>query len=160
MAFSGSGVRVNPNYYLFSLRASERRVRETRVRETERENVTRVLLYSLIMISGGYRLLLMSLQLTVTDPHSTPTDAPCTPTARVQRVQFSTNRFLLMSLQLTLLARQPRGCSGHSQLCRGCVRLYLQRPAPTCTLCRAPVSHAGLFEGDDVARQETFVRPR
>jgi len=56
--------------------------------------------------------------------------------------------------------RHVRFACGHSQLCRGCVRLYLQRPAPTCTLCREPVSREGLLVGDDVARQETFVRPR
>jgi serine/threonine protein kinase len=56
--------------------------------------------------------------------------------------------------------RHARFACGHSQLCLGCVRIYLQRPSPTCTLCRAPVSEAGLVESEDVARQDTFVRPR
>ena len=56
--------------------------------------------------------------------------------------------------------RHVRFACGHSQLCRSCVRLYLQRPAPTCILCRAPLSHDDVFVGDDVARQETFVCPR
>ena len=56
--------------------------------------------------------------------------------------------------------RHARFACGHSQLCQGCVRIYLQRPSPTCTLCRAPVSEDDLVEGDDVARQDTFVRPR
>ena len=39
------------------------------------------------------------------------------------------------------------------------MRLYLQRPDPVCTLCRAPVALEGLIEGEAVARQDTFVRP-
>ena len=56
--------------------------------------------------------------------------------------------------------RHVRFACGHSQLCRGCVRIYLQRLSPSCTLCRAPVSQDGLIVSDTVSCEDTFVRQR
>jgi hypothetical protein len=56
--------------------------------------------------------------------------------------------------------RQVRFPCGHSQLCRGCADTYMQRRAPTCTMCRARVSREGLIMGDGIALEDTFVPPQ
>jgi len=56
--------------------------------------------------------------------------------------------------------RQVRFQCGHSQLCRGCSDTYMQRRTPTCTMCRAPVTRAGLIMSDGVALEDTFVPPQ
>jgi len=49
------------------------------------------------------------------------------------------------------------GC-GHSALCGGCVGPFVQRAAPTCLICRQPVTQEGLVVSDAVTREVTFVR--
>ncbi len=49
------------------------------------------------------------------------------------------------------------GECGHSALCRGCMETFMLRSRPQCPNCRAPVSRQHLIEGDDVAREHTFV---
>ncbi len=49
------------------------------------------------------------------------------------------------------------GECGHSVLCRGCMETFMLRSRPQCPNCRAPVSRQHLIEGDDVAREHTFV---
>jgi serine/threonine protein kinase len=52
------------------------------------------------------------------------------------------------------------GECGHSALCRGCIDTFMSRSRPQCPTCRIPVSRQHLIEGDNVAREHTFVRPR
>ena len=51
------------------------------------------------------------------------------------------------------------GC-GHSALCRGCVGFFMQSAAPACLICRRRVTEEELIVNDDVAHEDTFVRPR
>jgi serine/threonine protein kinase len=51
------------------------------------------------------------------------------------------------------------GECGHSALCRGCMDTFMSRSRPQCPTCRIPVSRQHLIEGDNVAREHTFVRP-
>jgi len=47
-------------------------------------------------------------------------------------------------------------CS-HSQLCRGCLRVFVQRPGPMCPTCDAPLHQGGWIISDNIAHQDTFV---
>ena len=52
------------------------------------------------------------------------------------------------------------GECGHSVLCRGCMDDLMRRARPQCPNCRTPVSRERLLQGDNVASEDTFVRPR
>ena len=56
--------------------------------------------------------------------------------------------------------RQVRFQCGHAQLCQGCADTYMQRTAPTCLICRAPLTREGLITGDEIAHETTFVPPQ
>ena len=100
--------------------------------------------------------------------------------ARLERISVAQAKQRLEALEEARLARPPaaddtaerqcivcwsaprhvRFACGHSQLCQGCLSRFLQRPAPRCNICRAPVSRDRLIMGDHVAQQDTFVRQR
>jgi len=51
------------------------------------------------------------------------------------------------------------GECGHSLLCRKCMETFMCRPGPQCPNCRSPVSRERLIQGDNVASEDTFIRP-
>jgi hypothetical protein len=51
------------------------------------------------------------------------------------------------------------GECGHSLLCRKCMETFMRRPGPQCPNCRSPVSRERLIQGDNVASEDTFIRP-
>ena len=55
--------------------------------------------------------------------------------------------------------RVARLACGHSCYCRECLALALTRPRPECPTCRRPIAAQAVVVNDDVANQNTFVRP-